>query len=69
MSDKSELLIVFHSLKLWLIALHCVQVLCCFTKQSVLLCFSLSSMRLMPRRTCSGVEFFGGFHIDRFILT
>lgn len=27
---------------------------------------SSASMRLRPRRTCSGVECFGGFHIKRF---
>lgn len=31
------------------------------------LCCSSVSMPLRPKRTCSGVECFGGFHITRFI--
>ncbi|CAN0876329.1 hypothetical protein LINGRAHAP2_LOCUS11249 [Linum grandiflorum] len=38
--------------------------LCC-SQQSSLLRSSPSSMRLRPKRTSSGVKFFGGFHINR----
>ncbi|KAF8033096.1 hypothetical protein BT93_D1863 [Corymbia citriodora subsp. variegata] len=39
--------------------------LCGFRPRSNLVPSS-ASMRLRPRRTCSGVECFGGFHIKRF---
>ncbi|KAK9063738.1 hypothetical protein SSX86_017610 [Deinandra increscens subsp. villosa] len=39
--------------------------LCWFIQQGFLLCFPTVSMRLRPKRTCSGVECFGGFHINR----
>lgn len=72
MSAKSDL-IVFGapSLKLFqlyysLFFVHCMQ-LCCSSQQSNNLGFSSVSMRLRPKRTCSGVECFGGFHIKRFI--
>ncbi|KGN45959.1 hypothetical protein Csa_005610 [Cucumis sativus] len=35
-------------------------------KQSLNLLFSSVSMRLRPKRTCSGVKCFGAFHIKRF---
>lgn len=44
---------------------RCMLLLCCF-QQSINLCFPSASMRLRPRRTCSGVVCFGGFHIKRF---
>ncbi|KAL8224352.1 hypothetical protein R6Q57_019827 [Mikania cordata] len=40
-------------------------VLCWCSQQGYLLCFPTVSMRLRPKRTCSGVECFGGFHINR----
>lgn len=77
MSAKSQFLLVFGapSLKLFhqlyfsllLFFLHCIQQLCCSSEQSFNLRFSPVSMRLRPKRTCSGVECFGGFHIKRFI--
>ncbi|CAI9296758.1 unnamed protein product [Lactuca saligna] len=47
-------------------ALFICSYLCCFTQQSLLLCVPTVSMRLRPKRTCSGVECFGGFHINSF---
>ncbi|KAI3778956.1 hypothetical protein L2E82_08346 [Cichorium intybus] len=46
-------------------ALFICSYLCCFAQQSLLLRFPTVSMRLRPKRTCSGVECFGGFHINR----
>ncbi|KAI3733973.1 hypothetical protein L6452_13432 [Arctium lappa] len=46
-------------------ALFITSYLCCFTQQSFRFCFPTVSMRLRPKRTCSGVECFGGFHINR----
>ncbi|OAY31310.1 hypothetical protein MANES_14G101800v8 [Manihot esculenta] len=43
----------------------CYMLLCCF-QQSLHLGFPAISMRLRSKRTCSGVECFGGFHIKRF---
>ncbi|MED6173374.1 hypothetical protein PIB30_058689 [Stylosanthes scabra] len=40
--------------------------LLCLTKQRLTLVNPPVSMRLRPRRTCSGVVCFGGFHIQRF---
>ncbi|CAK9313631.1 unnamed protein product [Citrullus colocynthis] len=45
--------------------LSCCMILCSF-KQSLNLVFSSVSMRLRPKRTCSGVKCFGAFHIKRF---
>ncbi|KAL3830928.1 hypothetical protein ACJIZ3_019730 [Penstemon smallii] len=39
--------------------------LCCCLQQRNLSFFPTVSMRLRPKRTCSGVEFFGGYHINR----
>ncbi|CAN0870723.1 hypothetical protein LINGRAHAP2_LOCUS9614 [Linum grandiflorum] len=47
---------------------------CCYTRHKPLCCSQQSSvlrsastsMRLRPKRTSSGVECFGGFHINRF---
>ncbi|KAK1416146.1 hypothetical protein QVD17_31934 [Tagetes erecta] len=39
--------------------------LCWCFQQGFILCFPTVSMRLRPKRTCSGVECFGGFHINR----
>ncbi|KAL3510798.1 hypothetical protein ACH5RR_030199 [Cinchona calisaya] len=41
--------------------------LCSANQQSSSLPFPTVSMRLRPKRTCSGVECFGGFHIKRFL--
>ncbi|KAI7734569.1 hypothetical protein M8C21_009821 [Ambrosia artemisiifolia] len=38
---------------------------CWSSQQSLLLSFPSASMRLRPKRTCSGVECFSGFHINR----
>lgn len=80
MSGKSDLVVIGSSssaaVKLWqshssvssvllLVFAHCMQ-LCCLSQQSPNLCFSPASMRFRPKRTCSGVEGFGGFHIRRF---
>ncbi|VVA94493.1 unnamed protein product [Arabis nemorensis] len=35
------------------------------SKQRLVLQFPSLSMRLRPKRTCSGVEVFGGFHIKQ----
>lgn len=44
------------------------QILCCDChQQGVSLFLSAVSMRLRPKRTCSGVVCFGGFHINRFL--
>ncbi|GLU04753.1 hypothetical protein SLE2022_218850 [Rubroshorea leprosula] len=37
----------------------------CFYKQGLNLVFPSVSMRLRPKRTCSGAECFGGFHIKQ----
>ncbi|KAI3816507.1 hypothetical protein L1987_16206 [Smallanthus sonchifolius] len=47
------------------ITLFICSVLCWCSQQGFLLCFPTVSMRLRPKRTCSGVECFGGFHINR----
>ncbi|KAI3467100.1 hypothetical protein Pfo_023763 [Paulownia fortunei] len=39
--------------------------LCCALQQSNLTFFPTVSMRLRPKRTCSGVVCFGGYHINR----
>ncbi|PIN22555.1 hypothetical protein CDL12_04748 [Handroanthus impetiginosus] len=39
--------------------------LCCSLQQSNLSFFPTVSMRLRPRRTCSGVVCFGCYHISR----
>ncbi|KAK3013672.1 hypothetical protein RJ639_009642 [Escallonia herrerae] len=69
MSAGSELAAIGAHLKLWISVIFvnlCMQQLCCFFQQSFSLCFPTVSMRLRPKRTCSGVECFGGFHIKRF---
>lgn len=43
-----------------------LQQLCCLFQQWIHLFFPTVSMRLRPKRTCSGIEFFGGFHIKKF---
>ncbi|XAR72357.1 hypothetical protein NMG60_11018969 [Bertholletia excelsa] len=58
-------------LKLWLSLFSlfyafCMQLLCCLSQQRTNLCFPAVSMRLRPKRTCSGVVCFGGFRIKRF---
>nr|GLL32181.1 hypothetical protein DM860_008336 [Ipomoea trifida]GMD13606.1 EREBP-like factor [Ipomoea batatas]GMD15301.1 EREBP-like factor [Ipomoea batatas]GMD16776.1 EREBP-like factor [Ipomoea batatas]GMD21125.1 EREBP-like factor [Ipomoea batatas] len=78
MSARSGLGSVFGAflLKLWLavssVLLNlCMQrfFLCCSVQQRVAVVFPSVSMRLRPKRTCSGVECFGGFHIKRFLHT
>ncbi|CAH1416893.1 unnamed protein product [Lactuca virosa] len=53
--------------KLWVdtSALLICFTLCCIIQQSFYICFLTVSMRLRPKRTCSGVECFGCFHIQR----
>ncbi|KAM3203732.1 hypothetical protein P3L10_031358 [Capsicum annuum] len=48
--------------KLWVSVIFA---LCCMQKQQIFSCNY--SMRLRPKRTCSGVVCFGGFHINRFL--
>nr|GLL43431.1 hypothetical protein CDL12_22225 [Ipomoea trifida] len=49
----------------------CMQriLLCCALKQITAVFDQTVSMRLRPRRTCSGGECFGGFHIKRLLHT
>lgn len=78
MSAKSELVVSgapslklsfqFYSHSLLFVQSFMQILLCCSSQQSTLLGFSPVSMRLRPKRTCSGVECFGGFHIKRFIF-
>ncbi|KAK9060012.1 hypothetical protein SSX86_020716 [Deinandra increscens subsp. villosa] len=46
-------------------ALFICSVFCWYSQQGFLLCFQTVSMLLRPKRTCSGAECFGGFHINR----
>ncbi|KAM7464348.1 hypothetical protein LguiA_032469 [Lonicera macranthoides] len=67
----SELAAIGAPLKLWisfpsLFLVLFMQQLCCLHQQSPNLSSPEVSMRLRPKRTCSGVECFGGFHIKRF---
>ncbi|KAL7001180.1 hypothetical protein U1Q18_002332 [Sarracenia purpurea var. burkii] len=71
MSAGSELAVVISgalSKKLWLsfASFFFAPRLCCLRQQRTNLCFPTVSMPLRPKRTCSGVECFGGFHIKRF---
>ncbi|RAL40196.1 hypothetical protein DM860_008336 [Cuscuta australis] len=43
--------------------------LCCSVQQRNASFLPSVSMRLRPKRTCSGVECFGGYHIKRFLNT
>ncbi|XP_028768237.1 uncharacterized protein LOC114754022 [Neltuma alba] len=45
-------------------AIRCM--LLCSSRQRLNLVYPTASMRLRPKRTCSGVECFGGFHNIRF---
>lgn len=72
MSAGSDLAVVFgDSLKLGFSYIssssaHCMRKsLCCKLQQSAHFFFPTVSMRLRPKRTCSGVECFGGYHINR----
>ncbi|KAG8382912.1 hypothetical protein BUALT_Bualt05G0129000 [Buddleja alternifolia] len=48
---------------------HCMhKSLCCVLQQSSQFLFPTVSMRLRPKRTCSGVECFGGYHINRLFI-
>ncbi|KAL2542604.1 Ethylene-responsive transcription factor [Abeliophyllum distichum] len=73
MSRSSDLVVVFGApLKLCFSvsssSARCMQqFLCCALQQSTHLFFPFVSMRLRPKRTCSGVESFGGFHIKRIL--
>lgn len=78
MSARSGLGSVFGAflLKLWLavssVLLNLFMqrfLLCCGFQQRIAAIFPSVSMRLRPKRTCSGVECFGGFHIKRFLHT
>ncbi|KVH97629.1 hypothetical protein Ccrd_000292 [Cynara cardunculus var. scolymus] len=56
-------------LKLWItfaLLIWCYSPLCCFSQQRFHLRLPTVSMRLRPKRTCSGVECFGAFHIQGF---
>ncbi|GMH01886.1 hypothetical protein Nepgr_003725 [Nepenthes gracilis] len=69
MSARSaSVVIAVPSLRLWLSSssFSPLFLLCCYIRPSVCLCFRPVSMRLRPKRTCSGVECFGGFHIKRY---
>ncbi|KAL4384448.1 hypothetical protein GQ457_15G005090 [Hibiscus cannabinus] len=46
-----------------LLAVSCM--ILCFSRQRLNLVFPAVSMRLRPKKTCSGVECFGGFHIKQ----
>ncbi|KAH6802108.1 hypothetical protein C2S51_033554 [Perilla frutescens var. frutescens] len=46
-------------------SVHCMRKsLCCSLQQSALYIFPTFSMRLRPKRTCSGVQCFGGYLIN-----
>ncbi|KAJ0683375.1 hypothetical protein HanPI659440_Chr16g0657631 [Helianthus annuus] len=62
--SASFLNIIGPQLKVWIS--FAVIYLCCFTQQSSCFCLSSVSMRLRPKRTCSGFECFGCFHIQSF---
>ncbi|XVE91422.1 hypothetical protein REPUB_Repub01dG0008200 [Reevesia pubescens] len=47
----------------FLLAVSCM--ILCFSRQRLNLVFPTVSMRLRPKRTCSGVECFGCFHIKQ----
>ncbi|KAL6350983.1 hypothetical protein AAG906_031569 [Vitis piasezkii] len=69
MSAEFVLVVIGALLQLWRICfsvfyVHCMLLLC--LQQRTNLVFPSISMRLRPRRTCSGVKCFGGFHIKRF---
>ncbi|KAL7240450.1 hypothetical protein ACSBR2_006159 [Camellia fascicularis] len=61
MSARSDLAVIGAPLQLCLSFASVFLALC--MRQ---LCFPTVSMPLRPKRTCSGVECFGGFHIKRF---
>ncbi|WRX15237.1 hypothetical protein QQP08_007724 [Theobroma cacao] len=78
MSAEFDLALIGAQLQLWLsssttvcsllftIALLAVScMILCFYRQRLNLVFSTVSMRLRPKRTCSGVVCFGGFHIKQ----
>ncbi|KAK4399941.1 hypothetical protein Sango_1100200 [Sesamum angolense] len=72
MSASSDLAVVFGApLKLCFSSVssfsaQCMRKsLCCALQQSTHFFFPTVSMRLRPKRTCSGVECFGGYHINR----
>ncbi|CDP00612.1 unnamed protein product [Coffea canephora] len=50
-----------------LLAINNQKSLCSANRRSSSLLFPTASMRLRPKRTCSGVECFGGFHIKRYL--
>lgn len=71
MSAGFDLAVIGAPLKLWIslsaAALLLVSLFCCVAhQQNSTLSFPTVSMRLRSKRTCSGVECFGGFHIKRF---
>lgn len=74
MSAEFDLVLIGALLQLWLFTittlfvlfgLCCCMRLCCF-RQRLNLVLPSVSMRLRPKRTCSGVKCFGAFHIKRF---
>ncbi|OAY47310.1 hypothetical protein MANES_06G069000v8 [Manihot esculenta] len=81
MSAEFDLALIRASSQLWLFTFAsskgsvCFGSLCCAFFCYMLLCYlqhrlnlwvAAASMRLRPKRTYSGVECFGGFHIKRF---
>ncbi|KAG6672509.1 hypothetical protein I3843_16G063000 [Carya illinoinensis] len=75
MSAGFDLVLIGALLKLWLFsvatfsALFAIFFCCmllCFFRQRLNLVYCSVSMRLRPKRTCSGVKCFGAFHIKRF---
>ncbi|KAH0668600.1 hypothetical protein KY289_023093 [Solanum tuberosum] len=74
MSANFCLAVIRAPLKLWVFVSSVIfglcmqQILCCdHQQQGTTLFFTTVSMRLRPKRTCSGVVCFGGFHINRFL--
>ncbi|MCE0481920.1 hypothetical protein HAX54_040129, partial [Datura stramonium] len=73
MSANFCLAVIGALLKLWISVSSVIfdlcmqQILCCDHQQGISLFFPTVSMRLRPKRTCSGVVCFGGFHINRFL--
>ncbi|KAH7841298.1 hypothetical protein Vadar_028091 [Vaccinium darrowii] len=67
---SADLGVIGAQLKLWIsfsfLALCMQPPLCCLHQQITHLFFPTLSMRLRSKRTCSGVDYFGGFHIIRF---
>ncbi|XWS23244.1 hypothetical protein CRYUN_Cryun29cG0104800 [Craigia yunnanensis] len=63
---SSSTIVCSHLLTTALLAVSCM--ILCFYRQRLNLVFPTVSMRLRPKRTCSGVKCFGGFHIKQRFL-